>query len=546
MKRMKGLIIIILTITIWFGGLQTFAAFDKSTLPKQIDIGLYFGSTAKSTLQVKTSMGFVIGKYDGNNFNQIELLLSDNEIILRKDSYYAGMGGNYVEYTGDIHKAGNLNIQGPYHLQLGDTYNSWYEAKEFMESLATDEKLFIAIDEGYKVYTGLFITEEVAREKAEALRAELSLNPEVVPPSSYMVQVLSKEGNPLFMYSSKEGIYLSAFNDKGETPLLNLDGRNFRGEVTAKRMEDNDMAIINRVNFEEYLYGVVPKEMSYNWPMEALKAQAVAARGFAAASMNKFITKGFNLCSTVNSQAYGGYDSEHPNTNRAVDETKDIVMTYEGELIIPYFHANSGGLTEDSENIWSGTVPYIRGIQDDYSLNTNHSTWSKNMTMDEIKSALLKNNIDIGDILSIEVTSRSKNGRILTMVVKGTKGEEVLEKQKSRTIFGLRSSWFEVIQEGGSTAMVMAAEGNPTSMSLQGKNLLSASGLKKIETTTKITVSNGETNKEFHGTANSFVFNGKGYGHGLGMSQYGAMTMAELSFSYKEILLHYYTGIKVE
>lgn len=547
MKKYKGLIIILLTFSIWFMGLQSFAAFDKSTLPELIDIGLHFGTTAKSTLNLKTSMGFVLGKYNGNNFNQIELLLNYNEIILRKDTYYLGTGGNYVEYTGDISQVGNLNLQGPFHLQIGEAFTSWQGAKEFINSLAVDEDLFIAIDEGFKVYTGFFTNDNLASAKAEELKGKLSHNLSVVSPTNHMVQVLAKDGKPILMFSSRQDIYLMSFNDKGEVPLINLEGRNYRGAITAKRMADNDMAIINRVVFEEYLYGVVPREMPHTWPMEALKAQAVAARGFALASMNKFANLGFNLCSTVNSQVYGGYDSEQINTNRAIDETKGVIITYDGKPIIPYFHSNSGGRTENSENIWSAPLPYARGVEDEYSLNQTHSTWSKSMTREEIMKALLKYNIDVGDVLSIEVTARSNNGRILSLVVKGTKGQEVMEKQRSRTVFGLQSSWFEVIQSGESNAMIKGADNNTRSINIQGKHVISGSGVKVIDNTTNIIVSNGDNNKSLQGTpADAFVFNGKGNGHGIGMSQYGAMKMAELNFNYKEILMHYYTGVKVE
>ncbi len=169
-----------------------------------------------------------------------------------------------------------------------------------------------------------------------------------------------------------------------------LDLKKYRGAATALRQNNSNLTIVNLLPTEKYLYGVVPREMPHSWPEEALKAQAVAARGFAVASINKYIDHGFNLCNTVNSQVYGGYEAEQSRTNRAVDLTRGQVITYNGHLAIPYYHSSSGGHTEDSENIWTNAVPYIRGVQDEYSLNSPHKEWEKALKKSEIESILRK------------------------------------------------------------------------------------------------------------------------------------------------------------
>jgi stage II sporulation protein D len=119
---------------------------------------------------------------------------------------------------------------------------------------------------------------------------------------------------------------------------------------------------------QEYLYGVVPREMSKTWPLEALKAQAVVARTFAITNQNKFMHLGFNMDNSVLSQVYGGYDWEGPISNQAVDETIGMLLYYNTTLASAYYHSNSGGYTANSENVWSSEVPYLRSVFDPYSI----------------------------------------------------------------------------------------------------------------------------------------------------------------------------------
>ncbi|WP_243141144.1 SpoIID/LytB domain-containing protein [Alkaliphilus pronyensis] len=544
---MKMLLIVLIITCIVSLPIVTTYANEKPILPKYIEIGLYFGSSAKSVVHLKSSAGFIGGIYKDDIFQNMLTLIDFEEIILRKDSYYIESEGNFVEYTGNIKETGSLNIQGPYHIQVGDPFESAIEAQTFLEALEIPEDLYLAYEAGeWKVFAGFYIDEATAKEKADQVKNTIGINSYVITPSKDRVQVLDGDGNGIFVFNSKDEVYIQAFHDKGEEPLINLEGRNFRGAITAKRMVENDMAIVNRLLLEEYLYGVVPKEMSPSWPLEALKAQAVAARGFAITSMTKFQDKGFNLCNTVNSQVYGGYDIEHPNTSRAVDETKGKIITHNGVPITPFYHSNSGGRTENSENIWSSSLEYIRGKEDEYSLDAPNSSWSVVLNKAEIENILIKNQIDVGKLIDIKIIEASPNGRVLEMLVQGTKGEEILKKQKSRFVFGLRSSCF-TIQNGGETdAIAMQASSTPQSVNLQGINVITSTGVKKLNSTTNINIYNGKSYNSKKIDKDIFIFNGQGFGHGLGMSQYGAKRMAEMNYTYEDILSFYYTNIKVE
>ena len=190
-------------------------------------------------------------------------------------------------------------------------------------------------------------------------------------------------------------------------------------------------------------------------------------------------------------------------------------------------------------------------MKDDYSLDTPNSTWNVIHSREKIQSLLEKNNIFIGEVIEIVVTSRSSNGRILTLEVIGTNGKEVMQKQRSRTVLDLKSSWFEVSSGSAPSATVVRNDSSQAPASLNEKHVITSSGITKLNILDNTRVYNGQQYKEVLSTTitasnGDFVFNGRGFGHGLGMSQHGAKKMAELNKTYDEILTHYYTGVKVE
>lgn len=540
MKMKKHYVIFVLIVNLVVLSFAGVSAFGKSGMPEYIKVGLFFNSSAKAVVNLNATTDILVGTYEGIKFNELKNL-NHNNIFLRKDSYYIGSNGNYVEYTGDINSSGNLNIQGPFHVQIGNSFNTKEQAAEFMDSLDVVNDLYLAREGDWKVFAGLFISKEQAQSAGEAIEASTGSSTIVQNPSSTRIQVLNSSDKVIFVFDSKEDIYFKT------NSTISVDGRNYRGSITVLRQNNSDMTVMNYLPVEEYLYGVVPREMPASWPLEALKAQAVAARSFALGAYNKFSHLGFNVCNTVNSQVYGGYDGEHSNSNDAVDETRGRYITHNGKIIDAYYHSNSGGHTEDSENIWSAVVPYIRGVSDDFSLDSPNSSWQAEFSREEIKNILEKNNISIGEVKDIVVTSRSINGRIMSLEVIGTNGKEVMEKQRSRTIFGLRSSWFDVLSDVP-VSLSVKTELNSAPINLEGKHVITSSGVSKLNNLNNTRVYNGQQYKEvmIQNPQADFVFSGRGFGHGLGMSQHGARRMAELNHNYIDIIKHYYTGVEVE
>ena len=560
MKRKKIISVVSIAALIFIMNIITVFSYDNTTIPNYIEIGLFFDKTAKSTLLIESTTGFEVGTFQNDDFVNL-FNLDENKILLRKDTYYIGQGFEFNEYTGSTNNGLNSsNIQGPYHVQVGEDFKSYTEANRFLNSINNmDLEGYLSYEDEWKVFVGLYLNEASAKEAANEIKTNSRYEVKVIDPSPTRVQVINEKGNPIFAYDSASDVYFLGQVNAEKIPLVNVAGTTYRGGITAKRLSNSDMTIVNKLLLEEYLYGVVPAEMPALWPLEALKAQAVAARQFALTNFNKYRHFDFNLCATINSQVYKGYSGEHMNTNKAVDETESKVITHNEKLVQAYYHSNSGGYTEDSENIWTNPLPYLRGVKDDFSLDTPNSTWSVVFTKDEIKNQLAKHNIFIGDILDMEVLSRSNNGRVLSLVIYGTEGQEVMTKDKSRAVFGLRSTYYFINSNNGisTDTKVVAINGSGSSgeeIGLNNKKVITANGVYGIENIQDISIFNGEeyrniNEKDAQSTltdSDNFVIEGKGFGHGVGMSQYGAKKMAELGYKYDEILTHYYTGVKVE
>ncbi len=331
---------------------------------------------------------------------------------------------------------------------------------------------------------------------------------------------------------------------------LKLDNnKNYRGIMEISRIAGGNLKIINQLSLQEYLYLVVPSEIESSSHIEALKAQAVAARTYTLTGMNRHSADGFNVCSTTHCQVYGG-TVEAISTNKAVDETKDVVMTYDGKLVEAYYFSTSGGYTEDVLNVWTADLPYLKAVEDPYEAKTK--PWVVTYTKQELEDILTKQGVNIGEVTNLKATEYTAAGRANKILFVGTNGTKEYAKEYARTLFNLRSRMY--IIEGGnsqtttSNIKIVDKDGNITTKDVNTNNLQTVDG-KSINSDTKIMTVDGEKNIEketqTQGT-DTYVFTGYGYGHGVGMSQNGAKGMANAGFAYEDILKHYYTGITIQ
>jgi SpoIID/LytB domain protein len=230
------------------------------------------------------------------------------------------------------------------------------------------------------------------------------------------------------------------FRARGALTLSTPAGeRTYRGWLRAARpsASSTDRDTVNVVKLDAYVKGVVPSEVYTSWKPAALQAQSVAARTYAAFDRAAHRDRYYQICDTTSCQVYGGKDREVASTNAAVDATAGGILTYDGEPAFTQFSSSSGGWTS------AGTVPYLpakRDPYDDWSGNVVHS-WSTRLSAAAIESAYPS----LGRLRLIRVTSRDGNGewqgRIVRMVLEGSRNHVRLSGDEFRFRFGLRSTW---------------------------------------------------------------------------------------------------------
>ena len=223
----------------------------------------------------------------------------------------------------------------------------------------------------------------------------------------------------------------------GKEPLR-LD-RRYRGSIKID-LAGGRLRAINVVGLEQYLYGVVPSEVPDDWPAEALKAQAVAARSYALATRK--LSGAYDLFSDVRSQVYRGIDEEEDSTNAAVDDTAGEVVMYRGRVATTYFFSTSGGRTASAEDVWpdSGRVPYLVSVDDPYDSLSPHHTWGPIV----FSAARMQKALKAPGRLTDVRTTVNASARVPTVTGVGTQGETSIRGADLRRALDLRSTWFRI------------------------------------------------------------------------------------------------------
>lgn len=298
---------------------------------------------------------------------------------------------------------------------------------------------------------------------------------------------------------------------KNDAPV-SVNGQKYRGALIIQPHKTG-LTVINRLPIEQYLYGVIPKEMPSTWSIEALKAQAIAARTYALyyKQQGKYRSQGFDVTNTTDSQVYGGLSAEMANSNNAVDATKGQILTYiNDDPICAVFHSASGGYTENSEDVWGTTIPYLRAVDDSGEVSP-YENWIKNVKISDFTRIIDNNYSDIGTIKQINIVDDSQKTVKAVQIVGSNKKSVEVTSTQMRNMLGLNSSNFQL-------------------------NVIDDK--QKVNNSAKQII-----DKPDDETLNIV---GSGLGHRLGMSQWGAKSLAEQGKNYQQILNHYYTNVKIK
>ena len=345
-----------------------------------------------------------------------------------------------------------------------------------------------------------------------------------------------------------------AVRPRGEASRVIGATRPYRGFIEIRVSDDGTLMVINEVGLEDYLLGVIAREMPSSWPIEALKAQAVAARTYGVRQMLAAARNNapYAVLATTASQVYGGYEAETANTTAAVNETRGMVLYHAGSPISAVYHSSSGGHTENSEVVWVEERPYLRGVPDFDQMSPRY-TWEKAMSHAEITLRVTARH-DIGHILALNPAgTRGVSGRYSHLQFVGTEGEATVRSEDARVILGLRSTLFEA-------NVVEDVDTNITSTMVKGQGAVVA-GVRdgSLVTTTRPVgrhYSVGPEGVLYRMDSYAVVhrarlpggveFAGQGWGHGVGMSQWGAYQLARDGKTWTEILAHYYQGASLQ
>jgi stage II sporulation protein D len=283
----------------------------------------------------------------------------------------------------------------------------------------------------------------------------------------------------------------AAFRLASDRPLR-WNGREYPAPIELVRNGDG-LALINEVPLEEYLVGVLRAESDQRWPLEALRAQAIASRTYAAYHRLLGAGKPYHIIASTAHQQYVGRVAPASPLWLAVGETTGQVLRWEGELFPAFYHTESGGFTEDPRTVFAArNMPALAPVRCVFSTNSPHYSWNVEIKLTDLAELLQRHDLGVGAVTAIDVTERTASLRAMWVTVQGTRGNRGLRGNDLRRIIG-----YDVLK---STLFAVVADGDVAR------------------------------------------FEGRGYGHGVGLCQWGAKGMAEQGYAARQILEFFYPG----
>lgn len=311
--------------------------------------------------------------------------------------------------------------------------------------------------------------------------------------SASETEILKIENNYAGIKINGIGVFSGPLIIESDSFII-FNNKKYRGTIKISTKSEK-IYIVNKLNIEEYLYGVLPSEIPPSWHDEIVKAQAVVARTFAI--RNRYYSKSelYDMDCTVLNQVYKGYDIENTRMNKLIDSTRGQVIIYKNKLIEAYYHSCCGGHTESSEYVWSKKVTYLKGTRERFCIKSPNYHWNFEINSKDMVSRLSSKGYKISDIRYIKPKKISPSGRIISLYISDGRSKIDISSYKLRFILGLeslKSTYFNVRKHG-----------------------------------------------------RNIIFKGKGFGHGVGLCQWGAKKMAESRWKYTNILKYYYRGTKI-
>ena len=551
---------------------------------EMVRVGLAYGSGALVNANLENNTGYGSGYrmgYFDDDLDFVELAWTDEDetqitMVKTQNTWVNGTSYSNSDNGGDV--------IGCYHVLVESGYRSYEQAAADAQEYRDG---FVAwIDGDYQVRAGSYTSRQEAEDAAQ------SLGGTVAGTSSYAVNV-TRTGTAeiLFQFDGGDELALGVMPDVtgADTVRTWFKGYRYYGGFRYERIGGGNLTVVNIVDLETYIKGVVPYEMSSSWPLEALKVQAVCARSYAYINIHsgKHTSYHFDVCNTTDCQAYYGAGTNSSSyqaterTDQAVDETAGEYAWYDGQVIEAFYSSSHGGASESVYNVWGTSLeqyPYLCGVEDPYEADmaskNSYSSWTVSYTSSELAQRLENYGYDASSgIESLTLTYSDLGNVIQVRVNYRDGGSDTIRPSSMRSVFGISSIRFTVngqaassgsgttsssgggLTANGSTSLdsqgtytVISGSGSLSQAGLDGLYAISGSG---SITPAEDAASGGDSGTDTPpGTqvtvsGSSYSFQGSGNGHQLGLSQYGAWAMAERGFTYDEIIEFYYPGTYV-
>ena len=551
---------------------------------EMVRVGLAYGSGALVNANLENNTGYGSGYrmgYFDDDLDFVELAWTDEDetqitMVKTQNTWVNGTSYSNSDNGGDV--------IGCYHVLVESGYRSYEQADADAQEYRDG---FVAwIDGDYQVRAGSYTSRQEAEDAAQ------SLGGTVAGTSSYAVNV-TRTGTAeiLFQFDGGDALALGVMPDVTGADAVRtwFKGYRYYGGFRYERIGGGDLTVVNIVDLETYIKGVVPYEMSSSWPLEALKVQAVCARSYAYINIHsgKHTSYHFDVCNTTDCQAYYGAGTNSSSyqaterTDQAVDETAGEYAWYDGQVIEAFYSSSHGGASESVYNVWGTSLeqyPYLCGVEDPYEADmaskNSYSSWTVSYTSSELAQRLENYGYDASSgIESLTLTYSDLGNVIQVRVNYRDGGSDTIRPSSMRSVFGISSIRFTVngqaassgsgttsssgggLTANGSTSLdsqgtytVISGSGSLSQAGLDGLYAISGSG---SITPAEDAASGGgsgtdtPTGTQVTVSGSSYSFQGSGNGHQLGLSQYGAWAMAERGFTYDEIIEFYYPGTYV-
>ncbi|MBR6259188.1 MAG: SpoIID/LytB domain-containing protein [Oscillospiraceae bacterium] len=570
-KFLKKLLLLTVASAIAAAALPVVSASAYKAPVDTVRIGLNYGSSALAAANLQNysgrGSGYEFGYFDSErHFVSLGGYTSEEKITMMIDKNMTYVSGNYKEGTGGD------TVVGCFHIKLDGSYSSYSEALD-AASTVSSSKAFVRYYSGaFYAMVGNYTSQELAVADATALGV---VSYTIDSGTSHTVAVV-KTGTSkvLFEFDGGTSSYLGIMprRDGGGLSVQTwFKGYRWYGGFQYARLSSGALTVVNFVNIEDYVKGVIPYEMNASWPVEALKAQAICARTYIIANLNKHKSYGFDCCNSTDCQVYFGCAGANANSDTAVESTAGQFLMYGNELCITYYFAADGGWTENSENVWSNYSPYLRAVEDVYETAIADSipgyNWTRTYTGDQLAQRLQNRGYSCSTIVKFEILEFTDAGNVYKIRLTDSNGKTfTFSKEACRTIPGAGSQRYNVSSEDttstgtnttGSQLYVNSSTGTlpqPVESSYAIGSGGVASGLPAqafaiTGTGTLETVSGGGaqvSGGSTSATGSVFYLTGTGSGHNVGMSQRGAYAMAkEFGKTCNEILTFYFQGTSI-